>query len=162
MPRQPKLRKKKIGTTTYWFTKAGGETFFGNVKTVPYEEARRAFREHIATLNDLSRDRKGKGVTAGELMDLYLEWVEKNRSLSNYKNRRTHLSRFGGFRPKGRESRVAGLPATKVTGKDLEEWLSHLAEELELDPQTRLHHETSVRAAWNWGTKYPRRPRTCR
>ncbi len=45
-----------------------------------YEDARRAFREHIATLNDADLNGKGKRVPAGELMELYLEWVEKNRS----------------------------------------------------------------------------------
>ena len=29
MPRQAKLRKKKIGKATYWFTEAGDETYFG-------------------------------------------------------------------------------------------------------------------------------------
>ena len=36
MARQPELRKKKIGTTTYWFTKAGGKTSFGNVDAVTF------------------------------------------------------------------------------------------------------------------------------
>jgi hypothetical protein len=35
MPRQPKLRKKKVGKSVYWFTKAGGDTYFGNVADVP-------------------------------------------------------------------------------------------------------------------------------
>jgi hypothetical protein len=26
MPAKPKLRKKKVGKSAYWFTKAGGET----------------------------------------------------------------------------------------------------------------------------------------
>ena len=34
MPRQPKLRKKKVGKSVYWFTKAGGDTSFGNVEDV--------------------------------------------------------------------------------------------------------------------------------
>jgi hypothetical protein len=99
--RQPKLRKKKIGPTTYWFTKAGGETYFGNVQDVSYDDARRAIREHMNNLNEPARCRKGKGPTAGELMDLYLDWLEKNRSTANFKNRRTHLNRFGGFCPPG-------------------------------------------------------------
>jgi hypothetical protein len=31
MPRKPTLRRKKVGKSVYWFTKAGGETYFGNV-----------------------------------------------------------------------------------------------------------------------------------
>lgn len=156
MPRQPKLRKKKIGGNTYWFTEAGGAaTYFGNADEVPYEDARRAFSTHVGTLADEGKDRKRAGQSAGELMDLYLDWMQPNRSTSNYKNRRTHLNRFGGFLPQGRQVKVADLPANKVTGADLEGWLAHLASERKLDPQTRLHHETSVRAAWNWGTKHP-------
>jgi hypothetical protein len=41
MPRQPKLRKKKIGKSVYRFTKAGGDTYFGTVDDVPYKDARR-------------------------------------------------------------------------------------------------------------------------
>jgi SAM-dependent methyltransferase len=37
---QPKLRKKKVGKSVYRFTKAGGETYFGNVSAVPYSEAK--------------------------------------------------------------------------------------------------------------------------
>jgi hypothetical protein len=88
-------------------------------------------------------------------MDQFLDWVKENRSHSSYLNRRTHLSRFGRFRPGGRQAKVADLPARKVTGRDLEDWLADLDARLELDPQTRLHHETSVRAAWNWASKHP-------
>src|SRR5262249_36645355 len=62
-------------------------------------------------------------------------------------NRRTHCNRFAAFRPPGGQVRIADLPADKVTGKDLEEWLRHLTADRKLNPQTRLHHETSVRAA---------------
>src|SRR2546430_169150 len=43
MPRQSKLRKKKVGKTTYWYTETGGETYFGNVDSVPYSEAKNQF-----------------------------------------------------------------------------------------------------------------------
>jgi hypothetical protein len=46
MPRQPKLRKKKIGSTTYWFTKAGGDVDLGNVEQVSDADA---LREHLNT-----------------------------------------------------------------------------------------------------------------
>jgi hypothetical protein len=42
MPRQAKLRKK-VGKSVYWFTKAGGDTYFSSVTDVPYKEARRRF-----------------------------------------------------------------------------------------------------------------------
>lgn len=48
MARQPKLRKKKIGKSVYWFTKAGGsETYFGDVEEVSHDEARKAFATHL-------------------------------------------------------------------------------------------------------------------
>ena len=31
---QPKLRKKTVKQSTYWFTKAGGDTYFGSVEEV--------------------------------------------------------------------------------------------------------------------------------
>ena len=36
MPRQAKLRKKKVGSNSYWFTKAGGDTYFGSVLKLAY------------------------------------------------------------------------------------------------------------------------------
>ncbi len=47
------------------------------------------------------------------------------------------------------------MAATAVVGADLEEWRAHLARALELDPQTVLHHENSVKFAWNWGSRHP-------
>jgi len=54
----------------------GGDTYLGNVEDVSYDGARRAFREHLNTLDDGEADRKSKGFTAGELMDLFLDWVK--------------------------------------------------------------------------------------
>ena len=34
MARQAKLRKKTVGKSVYWFTKAGGDTYFGTVEDV--------------------------------------------------------------------------------------------------------------------------------
>ncbi|CAN5182768.1 hypothetical protein BH11PLA2_BH11PLA2_07690 [soil metagenome] len=31
MPRQSSLRKKRVGKCVYWFTKAVGDTYLGNV-----------------------------------------------------------------------------------------------------------------------------------
>ena len=50
--------------------------------------------------------------------------------------------------------RIADLPANRVRSADLEAFLKKLEED-GLDPQTRLHAETSVRHAWYWATKHP-------
>ncbi len=60
MPRKPALRRKKVGKSEYWFTKAGGDTYFGNVEDVPYADARRLFPQHIVSLADAARDGKRK------------------------------------------------------------------------------------------------------
>lgn len=78
MPRQPKLRKK---TNRAGDTEAGGATYFGKVDSVPYLEAQSLFNDHIKSLSDGVIDSKAKGRTAGELMDLFLDWISKNRSV---------------------------------------------------------------------------------
>jgi integrase len=152
MARQPQLRKKKVGKSVYWFTKAGGDTYFGNVEDVPYTDARRLFRQHITSLADAARDGKRKVLTAGEMMDLFLDWVQAHRSDRSYGTRRTHCSRFGAFMVGG--TKVADLPADKVKGADLEAWLAQLADKGH-SAQTRRHAQTSIKHAWNWATKHP-------
>ena len=94
MSRDPKLRKKTTKGQTYWHTRTGGvDTHFGNVKEVAHENARRAFTAHVASLRESGTSHKRHVLTAGELLDLYLDWLDKNR--------RTHLTRFAGFRPRG-------------------------------------------------------------
>lgn len=75
MPCQPKLRKKKVGNLVYWFTKAGGKTYFGNVDEVLFKEARRLFSDHVKKLLESDRASKGRSLTPGQLMDLFLEWI---------------------------------------------------------------------------------------
>ncbi len=152
MARQPKLRKKTVGKSVYWFTKAGGDTYFGNVEDVTYQDARRLFRQHIGNLPDAALDGKRKVMSAGELMDLFLDWVQTHRSDRTYITRRTHCSRFGAFTVEGK--RIADLPADKVKGADLEKWLEHLAQKGQ-SAQTRRHAQTSIKHAWNWATKHP-------
>lgn len=154
MARQPKLRKKKVGKSVYWFTKAGGDTYFGNIGDVPYSEARKDFNEHLKSIGESVKDSKRKGLTAGELMDLFLDWIERNRSERTYSTRKTYCSRFGSFRVGNSQTKVAGQPADKIKGADLEAWLARMEEE-SLGPQTRLHAETSVKHCWNWATKHP-------
>jgi integrase len=154
MPRQPKLRKKKVGSSIYWFTKAGGDTYFGNVEEVSHKAAKKLFATHLNKVHGDAEGSKRRGLSAGELMDLFLEWVHKHRDGQNYATRKNYCSRFGSFRVGSRQTRVADLPADKVRGEDLEAWLAQLEEE-GLEAQTRLHAETSVRACWNWATKHP-------
>jgi len=150
--RQAKLRKKTVGKSVYWFTKAGGDTYFGTVQDVPYKQARKLFAAHVQSLADEKKDNKGWRQTAGDLMDLFLEWIKKHRSSSTYTTRRIYCSRFGDF--KVGTSKIADLPAAKVQASDLETFLDHLKDE-GLETQTRLHAETSVRHCWNWATKHP-------
>jgi hypothetical protein len=75
------LRNKKRGGNTSWFTEV---TYLGNIDEVPYDDARQAFAKHLGTLGEEAKDRKRAVLSAGELMDLYLDWVQKNRSVSNY------------------------------------------------------------------------------
>jgi integrase len=154
MPRQPKLRKKKVKQSIYWFTKAGGDTYFGTVKEVPYKKAKELFAAHLSRLQTEEADSKRRGFTAGDLMDLFLDWVKKHRSDRTYDTRTTYCSRFGAFQVGSRKIRVRDLPADKVKGEDLEAWLAKLKEE-GLGAQTRRHADVSVRHAWNWATKHP-------
>jgi hypothetical protein len=118
MPRQPTLRKKQVGSSAYWFTKAGGETYFGNVDEVSYKQARKLFADHVKSLQDEEQDSKGRGFTAGALMNVFLEWVQAHRSKQTATTRTIYCSRFGDFIVAGK--RVADLPANKVKSTDLE------------------------------------------
>lgn len=151
MARQPKLRKKTVGKAVYWFTKAGGDTYFGRTDEVPYADARRQFNQHLASVTDDQGSSKGRDLTAGELMDLFLGWIEQHRSDRTYSTRKTHCNRFGKFKIKG--VKVGDLPARKVRASDLEGWLDHLEAEGH-EAQTRRHHETSIKHSWNWATKH--------
>lgn len=154
MPRQPKLRKKKVGTSVYWFTKAGGDTYFGSVDAVPYSEAKKLFNDHVKTLAENQSTTNSKELTAGDLVVLFLEWIEKKRSQHTFTTRKLYCSRFANFEVRP-GTRIADLPANKVRGKDLEDWLDYLEEEFGLGPQTRRHAETSVKHCWNWATMHP-------
>jgi hypothetical protein len=64
MPRQPKLRKEKTGTATYWFTRAGGDTYLGKVATVALKTACSLFNDRIKSLSENQQDSKRKGILA--------------------------------------------------------------------------------------------------
>ncbi len=125
MARQAKLRKKQVGTTVYWFTKAGGGTYFGNVKDVSYKEARKLFSAHVQSLSEDKKD--SKWLAAGTLLETFLIWVKKHRSSSTYTTRRIYCSRFGDFKVNG--IKIADLPAEKIQSSDLEAFLEHLEKE---------------------------------
>lgn len=154
MPRQPKLRKKKVGASVYWFTKAGGDTYFGRVADVSYSEARKLFNNHVQILAENERTTNSKGLTAGDLVVLFLDWIKKKRSRQTFTTRKLYCTRFANFEVSP-GTRIADLPANKVRGQDLEAWLDHLEEDLGLGLQTRRHAETSVKHCWNWATKHP-------
>lgn len=155
MPRQPKLRKKTVGKSTYWFTKTGGETYLGKVEEVSYKDAQKLFADHLVKVREDRAGGKPERLTAGELMDQFLDWVQGNRSDKSYKRRRNHCSRFGAFKVGTRKTRVADLPADGVCSQHLEAWLKHLKEKMKLGPQTLRHAETSIKHCWNWATEHP-------
>jgi len=49
--------KRRWEASVYWFTKAGGDTYFGSVDAVPYSEAKKLFNDHVKILgeNDVAR-----------------------------------------------------------------------------------------------------------
>jgi hypothetical protein len=66
MPRQPKLRKRKIGNSVYWFSEAGGETFFGNTKKLAHKDANRLINHYHESLLDAQQDRKSQDLTVAD------------------------------------------------------------------------------------------------
>lgn len=153
MARAPKLRKKTVNGSVYWYSRAGGDTYFGRVDDVSHRAAAKAFADHLSKIrNEANQSKKGKQ-TAGELIDLFLVWVRDNRAEDSYEQRRHHCSRFAWFEPTP-GVKIKDLAADSIKSSDLEAWLASLKEQ-GLSEQTRLHAETSVRHAWNWATKHP-------
>ena len=112
MPRVPKLRKKKIGKTTYWYTEAGVSTYFGNVEEMPYSEARKLFSDHVKSLAEGSKYRNVLSVA--ELVEKFLEWIEKNRSpLSGLRNFRVWVIDITQGSREGRNELRKALPHCK-------------------------------------------------
>ena len=49
---QAKLRKKEVGKSVYWSTKAGDNRYLGHVEEVPRENAKRRFTNPLFRLQD--------------------------------------------------------------------------------------------------------------
>ncbi len=98
MPQHPKLRKKNVGNATYWYTETGGPTYLGNVDEVPYKMAKKLIAAHTQSLFDEKKYSKEEGFTAGDLIAIFLAWIEKHRSHSSYTSKRIYCSRFGDFK----------------------------------------------------------------
>src|SRR5262249_12526672 len=100
-----------------------------------------------------------RNLTVGDLIDYFLAWVEKKRSPATYKMRQRHCQSFANFKPEASKTRLGHLPARQVRSDDLEGWLTSLDADKptdeKLEPQTKLHAETSVRACFRWGTRHP-------
>jgi integrase len=159
MPRQPALRKKTVNGHTYWFTKTGGETSFGRVDEVSLEDAQKMFATHLLKVRTEGRVINRRNLTVCDLIDHYLTWVQKKRSQATYEMRQRHCQGFANYKPGASKTRLGRLPALQVRGDDLEGWLASLDADLpadgKLEPQTKLHAETSVRACFRWGTRNP-------
>ncbi len=160
--RQPRLRKKKVGKHTYWYTEANGGAYFGKVGEVSYQDAKRHFGDHI---KEKQAPTQNEVLPVGRLLSSFLSWVQENRSDAQYRRRRRDCSRFGRFVYQGR--RLADILAVEVTGAMLEAWRDNLKSRKQegaedendrdkrgLDPQSLLHAETSVRHAFNWGSRH--------
>ena len=153
MARQPELRKKIVRGWTYWFTKAGGDTYFGRADEITHQEAKKRFADHLVRIQAENTSSK-RGISAGALMDEFLDWMQQHRDVESYKMRRRYCSEFGNFRPKGNGTKIMDLPADKIRGDDLEAWLAEIQQDGKA-ARTRSHADTSVRHCWNWATQHP-------
>lgn len=117
MRRQPKLRKKTVGGSTYRFTSAGATpTYFGNVLETSFKETRKQFAEYLASL--ANGPKPGNGVTVAGLVEIFLDWIVKSRSTDTYEARRSHLNKFGNLKIGGSLSSIypptgCGVPIWK-------------------------------------------------
>jgi len=118
MARQAKLRKKKVGKSTYEFTKAGGDTYFGNVEVVGECLLGGLVGDLLLKISQDGPGSKRSNLSAGEMMDLFLDWVQKYRAPKSYETRQNDFSRFGSLVAGQGKTRLRDLPADKVCGDD--------------------------------------------
>jgi integrase len=124
--RQPKLRKKKVGKHTYWYTEANGGAYFGKVGEVPYKDAKHHFGDHI---KQKQAPLESELLIVGRLFSSFLTWIKENRSDAQYQRRKRDCSRFARFVFQGQ--RLADIPAIEVTGAMLEAWRANMRSEKE-------------------------------
>ena len=99
-----------------------------------YSEAKILFSNHVKSVVENEASNKSKGLTAGELVVLFLDWIGKKRSKQTFTTRKVNCTRFAAFEVGHHKTRIADLPANKVRGQDLEAWLDHLEVELKPGP----------------------------
>jgi hypothetical protein len=105
MARQPTLRKNAVNDRVYWFTKAGGDTYFGRVVEMTARDAKKAFAAHLSKLLEDTATSKGTVLTAGELMGLFLDWVKRKRATGWRRWTRSGKPSRGAGRAKGTTNR---------------------------------------------------------
>ncbi len=151
MPRRPRLTKKN----GYWYTRAGNPNgvYFGRVGDVDYRTAQRLFGDYLGSLS-AARPAPQAAVTAVEICDEFLAWVQQNRGARTFDERKRHLDRFCSFE-RG-SGRMADLAARDVRGEHLERFLAHVREDHGTGDFTTDKHATSVKAAFNWASKQGR------
>jgi integrase len=95
MPRQAKLSKKN----GHWYTKAGNPNgvYFGKIGDVTYQEAKEKFADYLKVVAPARLARVVASISTGQLVDLFLDWVEAHRSDRTYDERKRHLERFINF-----------------------------------------------------------------
>src|SRR4051812_13847631 len=74
VPRSPKLRKTKIGKSSYWnIEPRTTPTSLGHIQDVSSDNANRQFSAHIKSLAEEEAGSKSKRPTAGEVLQLFLD-----------------------------------------------------------------------------------------
>jgi integrase len=151
MPRQAKLGKKN----GHWYTKAGNPNgvYFGKVGEVAYQEAKEKFADYLKAIAPARVAQTVATISTAELVDLFLDWVQTNRSDRTYDERKRHLQRFIDFGRNGRL--VADIPAMEMQSADLSAFLADAEDRYKLDAFTTDKHATSIKAAFHWGTRHP-------
>jgi len=151
MPRQAKLSKKN----GHWYTKAGNPNgvYFGKIGDVTYQEAKEKFADYLKVVAPARLARVVASISTGQLIDLFLDWVEAHRSDRTYDERKRHLERFINFSRNGRL--VGEIPALEMQSADLLAFLANAKDRYKLDAFTTDKHATSIKAAFNWGSRHP-------
>lgn len=137
-------------------TKSGGrEVYFGKAGEVSYREAKEAFGDHLKTLASWPRTTSSADV----LCDMYLEWLQANRSRALYLQLQHFLSRWCDFElvQGGRQCCVGDMSARAVTADHLLAWKAKLYQS-GLSERSVQHALSAVKSCWNWGVRHGHLP----